>query len=123
MKDWTPESEKTVQHFLTYGHDLFIGHVEKFRGSKIKVPKDDRKKLIYQADVFTGERAVELGYTAFHHRINCFRLVDGIGSYHDILKRDFPDAKIVDSNKERVWDRIRHEMKKALVFDLPKVNA
>jgi ClpP class serine protease len=123
MKEWSPESEQTINTFLTYGHDLFIKHVEKFRGTKIKVAKEDRKKIIYQADVFLGQKAADLGFvTTSDEAFIYFRLIDGIGNYHDILAHDFPGAKVYDSTKERFWQRIRYQLRKLLVFDIPRVN-
>jgi len=39
----------------------FIEHVEKYRDRKIKVPKEERDKILYQADIWLGRKVVETG--------------------------------------------------------------
>lgn len=39
-------------------HELFIEHVHKYRGALITVPESERNSIIYNADVFDGEKAV-----------------------------------------------------------------
>ncbi len=42
-------------------HELFKKHVEEYRGKKITIPEEKRDEKIYQAEVWTGKHAVELG--------------------------------------------------------------
>lgn len=79
-------------------HEKFIQHVESYREKKISVPKEERKEKLYQADIWTGKEAANLG------------LVDGLGTYQEVLAREFPDAKLVEVTKTSFAERVRERM-------------
>jgi hypothetical protein len=55
------QAHDTIKYICDWTQERFIEHVEKHRDSKIKVTGEERKKIIYCADMFTGTRALELG--------------------------------------------------------------
>jgi ClpP class serine protease len=62
FEDYNEEGVRQTKELLSRTHLDFINHVESHRGSKIKVPEAEKQARIYNADVFTGNEAVELGY-------------------------------------------------------------
>ena len=52
--DYNEEGAAQVRTMLDKTHINFIQHVEHYRKSKIKVPQEERKSKIYNADVFSG---------------------------------------------------------------------
>lgn len=79
-------------------HQGFIQHIESFRDRKIKVPKEERYQKLYQGGIWTGKEAVELG------------LVDGIGTFQEILAKDFPDAKLVEVTTSTPLEKFRERV-------------
>lgn len=62
FKDGLTEDDKKVTlDILKAVHEDFIEHVEAHRKKKITLDDAKRREIIYNADVFNGKRAVELG--------------------------------------------------------------
>eukprot|EP01017_Pseudomicrothorax_dubius_P017011 TRINITY_DN1928_c0_g1_i3.p1 TRINITY_DN1928_c0_g1~~TRINITY_DN1928_c0_g1_i3.p1 ORF type:complete len:139 (-),score=32.99 TRINITY_DN1928_c0_g1_i3:130-546(-) len=75
----------------------FIDHVESSRGAGIKVPVEERRDKLYQANVVSGERAAELG------------LIDEVGTYRSVLGKKFPNVRFVECTYEsrlEKWRRV-----------------
>jgi len=87
--------DKNLKALVGELHRGFIEHVELYRDRKIKVAKEERFNKLYQADIWTGKEAVELG------------LVDGVGTFQEILKKDFPDATLQEVTTSTVMEKFR----------------
>jgi len=87
--------DKNLRDLVHELHRGFIEHVELYRDRKIKVAKEERFNKLYQADIWTGKEAVELG------------LVDGIGTFQEILKKDFPDATLEEVTTSTAMEKFR----------------
>eukprot|EP01016_Furgasonia_blochmanni_P057239 TRINITY_DN9902_c0_g1_i2.p1 TRINITY_DN9902_c0_g1~~TRINITY_DN9902_c0_g1_i2.p1 ORF type:complete len:275 (+),score=54.18 TRINITY_DN9902_c0_g1_i2:70-894(+) len=92
--------KETLETLLNL-HQKFINLVETHRGDKLKIPRDERTKKSYQAEVLTAQVALDYG------------LIDGIGSAEEVLKRDFPDARIVNFSKKNAWDHMKERYSEA----------
>jgi len=95
MEKLTKDSQKVVQRILEDTHGQFIQQVEERRGSKITVPENERKGIVYEGDVWTGKKAKEFG------------LVDDITVFRDYVLMNYPDAKVVDVTRLSLIDRIK----------------
>lgn len=80
-------------------HAVFIDHIERHRGDKIKVPKDKRLDEIYNGNVWVGKDSINLG------------LADELGTYEQILRKNFPKAELVYVNEITSMERFRSNMK------------
>lgn len=76
-------------------HEEFIKHVEKYRGKKITIPEDKRSDKLYQAEVWVGKHAVELG------------LADELGTFEEVLPKQFPKAKLVEVTHLTFVEKLR----------------
>eukprot|EP01016_Furgasonia_blochmanni_P021026 TRINITY_DN2337_c0_g1_i12.p1 TRINITY_DN2337_c0_g1~~TRINITY_DN2337_c0_g1_i12.p1 ORF type:complete len:288 (+),score=20.29 TRINITY_DN2337_c0_g1_i12:360-1223(+) len=100
------ESKRYLLDYAFRAQQRFIKHIESHRGDRIKIPKDQRMDRIYTADCFTANEALEFG------------LIDGIGTYDEILKRDFPGAHIVNFSKKSYFERLKDTYETtAVAFD------
>jgi signal peptide peptidase SppA len=79
-------------------HEGFVQHIESYRDRKIKVPKEERYDKIYQGGIWTGKEALELG------------LIDGLGTFQEILGKEFPDAKLVEVTQTSALERFRERI-------------
>ena len=57
----TDKLRETARNLTKPIHEQFIKHVEEYRGKKITIPSEKRDEKIYQAEVWVGKQAVELG--------------------------------------------------------------
>jgi len=88
-------TDKNLEALVDVMHQGFIDHVELYRDRKIKIAKEERYQKLYQADIWTGKEAVELG------------LVDGVGTFQEILKKDFPDATLEEVTTSTRMEKFR----------------
>lgn len=93
--DPSKETTETVEAASKRSHQLFIDFVEKQRGSKLKVGKDKRSESIYDARVFEGEEAQNLG------------LVDEVGNLSGVLATTYPDCKVKVVDEPEYAKRLR----------------
>jgi len=94
-KEITDNYRERVKNIGKPIHDLFIKHVEEYRGKKITIPTEKRDEKLYQAEVWTGKHAVELG------------LADELGTFEEVLPKEFPRSKLVEVTHLSFVERIR----------------
>jgi ClpP class serine protease len=75
-------------------HSNFINHIEKYRGNKIKIPKEKRRDELYTGDVWNGKDCLNMG------------LADGLGNYEEILRKNFPKSKLVYVSQVSPYERM-----------------
>jgi len=90
--------DKKLLPLMEYSYDGFVDHVESFRDRKITVPKEERAQKLFQGDIWTGKEAANLG------------LVDKLGTFQEILAKEFPDAKLIEVTKTSALERIRERL-------------
>ncbi len=79
----TDEDLNYTQETVKEIHELFKEHVIKHRGDKLTTDSDELD-YIYNSNIFLGDESLRLG------------LVDKIGDYKSVLKREYPKLKIQD---------------------------
>jgi len=92
VEDFTEEDKEKILDYMMDTFDNFKGHVLKNRKDKIKVENYDK---VFNADVFTGDEALNLG------------LVDEIGDLNNVMNIKYPNAKIVNFSKESPLDQLK----------------
>lgn len=79
-------SEESIREWTSYAeiiHQEFQKYVEKYRGDKIKLTKAERDEKIYDARIYQGDQAKEIG------------LVDEVGNMMGVLAQQYPECRPV----------------------------
>lgn len=85
-----------MSHITEETYKVFIDHVKKHRGNKIKYEDYDK---VFNADIFLGDEALKYG------------LIDEFGDLDETMKNLYPDAEIVNFSKVSNWERLQERFK------------
>eukprot|EP01017_Pseudomicrothorax_dubius_P034607 TRINITY_DN476_c0_g1_i1.p1 TRINITY_DN476_c0_g1~~TRINITY_DN476_c0_g1_i1.p1 ORF type:complete len:331 (+),score=73.38 TRINITY_DN476_c0_g1_i1:61-993(+) len=99
LKHLSPEEREKILEMTKKTHEIFIDHVKKYREGKLKATPKELEESIFQGDVVQGNEALRLG------------IVDEVGTHYEILKRDFPNAQIVEVSPYTAFEQKIQDMR------------
>ncbi|OMJ81958.1 hypothetical protein SteCoe_17441 [Stentor coeruleus] len=99
LQDYNAEKSKKISSVLKEVNEEFKKIILANRKDKLTVGEDKRNDVIFNGDVFLANKALEYG------------LIDSIGRCDDVIKEKFPDAKIVDLSREKLFTRLTNAFK------------
>ncbi|KAL4441304.1 hypothetical protein ABPG74_013599 [Tetrahymena malaccensis] len=86
------DNEEFFRQFNSHLQDQVIQTFETLRKPKVKLQPEQYQNDLLQGEIYSGKKAVEYG------------LVDEIGTYYSVIKKEFPNCKVVDITRASTKD-------------------